>query len=583
METHNEKTTASGLLVSAAASSDSPVAIQTLENVALQIDHSGAASKSDSGIKVPLTRSQFILVFIGLMLGIMMAALDQTIVSTALKAIVQDLGHQDLVPWIGSAYLLTAAPFGALYGKFADLFGRKWVFVFALIVFEIGSFLCGIAPTMETLILGRAIAGVGGGGIFSCVLIIISDIVSIQDRGKFQGMIGACFGLSSVIGPLIGGAFSDHVSWRWCFYINLPLGVVTVGTVIVFLNFPIPEGALAAKVRRIDGYGIVTLFAAIIAIITPLQLGGSIWEWNSGPTVALFVLAPILFAMFAYVELKIAKEPIIPASMFLNSSIPALLVVAFCMGAGFFSAVYYISLFFQVVNGDSATSAGIKTIPLVFGVVILSITSGVYISKTGNYKRFLYIGPVFMIVGSVLVSFLDINSLLVEKIFYLLIFGIGCGAMIQTRVLAIQASVPIEFIAIVWRFRCLHIWNNLQQHHLIRRWKLPCPSGVSISGTIFNNIISSDVGNYPALLAAVKELQSHGIPAHPTEVLALSGMLKSIPFLANGSAANSDLIAVFNHGYKIAYLTLLVYPITILGMTFFIKQFSMRAPPVENK
>ncbi|KAJ3016809.1 UNVERIFIED_CONTAM: hypothetical protein HDU68_012013 [Siphonaria sp. JEL0065] len=561
---------ATGLLV--ATTAESSTTLSSLENGAIAIVDTdvemGTPKSVQNEVKVPLTRSQFILVFIGLMLGIMMAALDQTIVSTALKAVVGDLGHQDLVPWIGSAYLLTAAPFGALYGKFADLFGRKWVFVFALVVFEVGSLICAAAPTMETLILGRAIAGVGGGGIFSCVLIIISDIVSIQDRGKFQGMIGACFGLSSVIGPLIGGAFSDNVSWRWCFYINLPLGVITVATVIVFLNFPIPEGTLSSKISRIDGLGIVSLFATIICIITPLQLGGSIWDWNSAQTIVMFVLSPFLFAAFVYIEVKVAKEPIIPASMFMNASIPALLVVAFAMGAGFFSAVYYISLFFQMVNGDSATAAGVKTIPLVFGVVALSITSGVYISKTGNYKRFLFIGPVFMISGASLTAFLDVNSLLVQKVFYLLIFGIGCGAMIQTRVLAIQASVPVHLIAIVTAVSqtCMTLGGAF---------------GVSISGTIFNNIISTEINNYPTLTSAISQLQQHGIPAHPTEVLALSGMLKSVPFLTNGSAANDDLVAVFNHAYKIAYLTLLVYPIVILGMTPFIKQFSMRSPPTS--
>ncbi|KAJ3289465.1 hypothetical protein HDU79_004048 [Rhizoclosmatium sp. JEL0117] len=510
-------------------------------------------------VKVHLSKAQFISVFVGLLLGIMMAALDQTIVSTALKSVVADLGHQDLVPWIGSAYLFTAAPFGALYGKFADIFGRKWVFVFALVVFELGSFLCGIAPNMATLILGRAVAGVGGGGIFSCVLIIISDIVSIQDRGKYQGMIGACFGLSSVIGPLIGGAFSDHVSWRWCFYINLPLGVITVATVIAFLPFPIPEGSMASKIKRIDVFGIITLFASILCLITPLQLGGSVWAWNSAQTIIMFVLFPFCFAAFVYVELRIASDPIVPAGMFLNSSVPALLVVALCMGAGFFSAVYYISLFFQVVNGDSATSAGVQTIPLVFGVVILSIASGIYISKTGNYKRFYYIGPVFQIIGASLISTLNKDSNTAQKIFYLLIFGIGCGSLVQTRVLGIQASVPPKFIAVVTAISqtCMTLGGAI---------------GVAISGTIFNNVMSNDVSNYPNLLSAVAQLQSHGIPADPTEVLSLSGMIKESGFLQNATAASEELGLVFNNAYKIAYLTLLVYPIIILIMTFFITQ-----------
>ncbi|KAJ3062587.1 hypothetical protein HDU98_001533 [Podochytrium sp. JEL0797] len=549
-------------LLTAVASSSSATlenGLESLETKTKPITIADVESNPVSDVKVPLSKSQFVSVFVGLMLSIAMAALDQTIVSTALKSIVRDLGHQELVPWIGSAYLMTAAPFGALYGKFADLFGRKWVFVFALVVFEVGSLICGVATSMNLLILGRAIAGVGGGGIFSCVLIIISDIVSIQDRGKYQGMIGAVFGLSSVIGPLVGGAFSDHVSWRWCFYINLPLGVLTVGTVMLFLKFPIPEGTLSSKIMRIDGYGIVTLFLSIILLITPLQLGGSIWAWNAPQTIAMFALAPFCFAVYVYVELKVAKEPIVPASMFLNSSIPALLVVAFCMGAGFFTSLYYISLFFQVVNGDSATSAGIQSIPLMFGVVCLSIFSGIYISKTGNYRRFLLFGPVFMAAGSVLIAFLDGSSLLVERIFYLFIFGVGAGCLVQTRVLGIQASVPVEFIAIVTAVSqtCMTLGGAF---------------GVSIAGTIFNNVIASNVASYPTLMGAIVRLEAAGIPADPANVLQLSYVLQA----SGAGAANSELILVFNHAFKIAYLTLLVYPMGILVAACWVTQFGMR-------
>ncbi|KAI9350721.1 major facilitator superfamily domain-containing protein [Obelidium mucronatum] len=424
-----------------------------------------------------------------------LAALDQTIVATALKAIVTDFGKQDLVPWIGSAFLLTAAPLGTLYGKFADIFGRKLVFIFAIAVFELGSLLCGVATSMEFLIVGRAIAGVGGGGIFALVLIIISDIVSIQDRGKYQGAIGAIFGLSSVIAPLVGGAFSDHVSWRWCFYINLPLGAITLATVIFYLNFP--------PLNRIDTAGAVLLFACIIFI-------------------SMFILSVLLGAAFVYVEMKVAKEPIIPPGIFINSSVPALL------GVGF-----------QVVFQESATSAGLELIPLVFGLVITSMSSGLIASKYGRYRPFFFIGPIIMIAGTVL------NS----------------GIVTAT-------SVPIEMIAIATAL--IQTANTLGG-----------AMGVAITGTIFNNMV---------LQLFIQQLNARGIPAQTSEVLQLLGIMESaVNFYPKNDAAaaavynatlataQSQLVTGFNGAFKTAYLCALPYPVIILGLAFFIKQYQMKA------
>ncbi|KAJ3020485.1 UNVERIFIED_CONTAM: hypothetical protein HDU68_010156 [Siphonaria sp. JEL0065] len=538
---------------------------------------------SFSQVKVPLSRSQFIAVYIGLLLAIMLAALDQTIVSTALRAIVTEFGKQELVPWIGSSFLLTAAPLGTLYGKFADIWGRKPVFIFAIVVFELGSLLCGAATSMEFLIVGRAIAGVGGGGIFALVLIILSDIVSIQDRGKYQGAIGAIFGLSSVIAPLLGGAFSDHVSWRWCFYINLPLGAITLATV-AFLRFPAVEGTIREKIARIDGYGACLLFASIICLVTPLQLGGSIWEWASAQVIIMFILSIIFGAAFVYVELYIAKEPIIPPQIFINSSVPALLGVGLCLGAGFLSCAYYISLFFQVVFEESATAAGLELIPLVFGLVITSISSGVLTSKFGRYQPFFFVGPVVMIFGTVLVSGFDGNSSLVERVFFLIIFGLGVGCLMQMRVIAMQASVPHEMIAIATAL--IQTCNTLGG-----------AIGVAITGSIFNNLIVSNTANASELQLVVQQLNSHGIPAQTSEVLQLLGIFETagIYYPRNDTAAAAvynatlvmaqrQLIDGFNGAFRTAYLSALPYPVIILLLAFFIKQYQMKAggPGVAN-
>ncbi|KAJ3091152.1 hypothetical protein HK100_007261, partial [Physocladia obscura] len=526
-------------------------------------------------IKIVLSKPQFILVYISLILSIFMAALDQTIVSTALKAIVVDLRHQQLIPWIGSAYLMTAAPVGTLYGKFADIFGRKWVFVFAIVVFELGSLLCGVATSMEFLIVGRAVAGIGGGGIFALVNIIITDIVSMRDRAKYQAAVGAFFGLAAVIAPLVGGSFADHVSWRWCFYINLPLGAITLVNIILFLNFPPEFGSMKKKFGRVDIIGATLLFAAIICLITPLQLGGSIWAWNSAQVIATFVASVVLFVVFAYVELKVAKEPIVPPAIFINSSVPAFLVINVAMGAAFLAGVYYISLFFQVVFNDSATDAGLHIIPFVCGIVLLSLFTGFFVSKFGHYKIFFLVGPFIVAAGTILISMFDGSSTKAEQILYLAIFGIGLGNMIQLRVIGLQASVPLELIAIATAVgqTCNSLGSAI---------------GVAISGTIFNNVVTSNTANDVELQYFISKFQAMNITIQSSDVLSLLGLLQAsasnypsdpvaaAQYNATLATATFELVIGFNDAFKIAYLTLLPYPgIVLLMALFFVKQFSI--------
>ncbi|KAJ1567995.1 hypothetical protein HK096_007873, partial [Nowakowskiella sp. JEL0078] len=318
---------------------------------------------------VKLSKVQFAIVYIALTFSILLAALDQTIVSTALPSIVTEFQAANLISWVGTGYLLTACSFSAIYGKLADIFGRKTMILFAISIFEIGSLVCGIAPSMEVLIGGRVIQGVGGGGIFSLVLIIISDIVAFKDRGKYQGIIGAVFGMASVIGPLAGGAFTDSsLSWRF-FYFNssviLPVGGFTLLVIIFFLKFPPQEDkSILEKIKSIDYLGLLLILGSVTSILLPVQLGGSTWAWDSWYTIFCFVLAVVLIALLVFVELKIAKEPIIPANVFMNVTVYATLVIAFMLGGAFLAVVYYIPTFFQVVQNDGATISGLKTIPL---------------------------------------------------------------------------------------------------------------------------------------------------------------------------------------------------------------------------
>ncbi|KAJ3341112.1 hypothetical protein HDU83_006792 [Entophlyctis luteolus] len=555
--------------------------IDAQEDIELQAADAEAHGKVEStafgNVKVPLGRAQFALVYLGLMLAVLLASLDQTIVATALKAIVIDLGHQELISWIGSAYLLTAAPLGTLYGKFADIFGRKAMFLFALVTFELGSLICGLAPTMEVLIVGRAVAGVGGGGIFSLVLIILSDIVSLEDRGRFQGPIGAVFGLSAVIAPLLGGVFSDHVSWRWCFYINLPLGAITVLTVIAFLNFPPVEGSIREKIARIDGLGAVLLFIAVFSFMVPLQLGGSVWDWNSPQVIVLFVLSGVFAAIFVYVELRYAKEPIVPRTVFVNRSVPSLIGIALSLGAMFLSIGYYISLFFQVVFGDSATIAGVETIPLVFGLVFTSIASGILVSRLGKYRHFFFIGPIVMIIGAVLISYFDASSSLVKRVFFLFIFGLGLGSLIQMRVIAIQASVPPSLVAIATAL--VQTGNTLGG-----------AVGVAITGTVINNLVASNTADSASLSYFITAFNERGIAVKSSDVLTLLGLLEEASaYYPEGNATQAalynatlasavDALKVgFNDAFKVAVLSALPYAGVILLLAFFVQQFQMKS------
>jgi lipoprotein signal peptidase len=339
-------------------------------------------------------------------------------------------------------------------------------------------------------------------------------------------------------------------------------GVITVSTVVAFLNFASPGGSAMGKLKRIDWIGSLLLFAAIVCFLVPLQLGGSIWNWNDPQTIALFVTSGILFIAFVYVEYKVAPEPIVPPIMFSNRSVPALLVAAICLGAVFFSAVYYISLFFQVNYGNTATEAGLNTIPLVFGVVLLSIGSGFTVSRTGKYVPFLYAGSIITTIGIVLVSLLSPSSYRVQQIFYLFILGVGIGNMIQMRLIGLQASVDVSQIAVataVSQF-CQTLGGAL---------------GVAFTGTIFNNVLSSTVAGKPEFMAAYNTVAATHPGIKPTDVLLLRKIFVTSSVF---DAALQDLVQAFSTSFQLAYRWILPFSIMMLVMSLLVKPMVMRAP-----
>ncbi|KAJ3018158.1 hypothetical protein HKX48_003070 [Thoreauomyces humboldtii] len=427
-------------------------------------------------VRVPLRPLPFFLVFVSLCLSLFLAALDQTIVSTAVPKISAQFQAFDQSAWIGIGYLLTATALSPTWGKLADIFGRKASFIAAIVIFEIGSAVCGAAQNMPMLVIGRAIAGAGGGGLFSLILIIISDLVTFEDRGKYQGILGGVFGIASVVGPLLGGVFTDAGSggWRWCFFINLPLGAIAVGVILLVLHMPDTTGSLKEKLGRIDYLGTFFLLATIIFLLVPLEFGGTKWAWTEAKTIVLFVLGAVSLIAFIFVELRVAKEPIIPAALFESASVTCIIILSFFIGASFFALVYYVSDYFQVVNNSSATQAGISSIPLILAVSLLSIFAGQVISRAGVYVPFFWIGGILLTIGSGLMTTLSSTSNNGEKIGYLIIAGAGVGCLVQTKVIGVQASVDIKRIAIATAV------TNFAQ-------TLGGTFGVAIVGTVFNN------------------------------------------------------------------------------------------------
>lgn len=391
-----------------------------------------------------LSHRQILIIFSGIMLGMLLAAIDQTIVATALPTIVGDLGGLNHLSWVVTAYLLAETVSTPLFGKLGDLFGRKRLFQAAIVIFILGSILSGLATNMGQLIAFRAVQGVGAGGLIVLAMALIADVVSPRERGRYQGYFGAVFGVSSVAGPLLGGFLTDHLSWRWVFYVNVPLGILALFVTSAVL--PAAVQRQRGKVR-IDWAGTTLLSGAIVSLVLLTTWGGSEYAWGSPVIVGLGAAAVVLALAFVAVERRV-EEPAIPLRLFRIRTFTIAAGVSFVIGVGLFGSITYLPTFLQVANGASASNSGLLLVPMMGGLLVSSILAGRVITRTGRYRHFPIVGMGVASIGMYLLSTLGTDSSRWESGAYMVVLGAGIGMVMQIMVLATQNEAPIADLGV---------------------------------------------------------------------------------------------------------------------------------------
>ena len=510
-----------------------------------------SVAASDDVVSAPPTPARSLgLIIAALLLVMLLASLDQTIVSTALPTIVGELGGLEHLSWVVTAYLLASTITAPIYGKLGDLYGRKTILQVAVVLFLLGSVLCGLSGSMLQLIIFRAVQGLGAGGLMVTTMAAIGDLVSPRERGKFQGLFGGVFGISTVIGPVIGGFFVQHLSWRWIFYINLPLGIVALAVLAI---------ALPARTRRtshaIDYLGAVLLTGSLSSIVLFTSLGGATLAWSDPLIIALIVASVVFTVLFILAELR-AREPILPMGLFRNRVFLVSNIVGFIVGLALFGGVTFLPLYLQTVKGMSPTNSGLQLTPMMMGVLAASIVSGRMISSRGRYKIFPILGTAIMTVALFLFTTLGVETSVWVASGYMLVLGIGLGLVMQVLVLAVQNAVPFEALGVA-----------TASSNMFR--SIGGSIGIALFGALFAQKLASHLGAGLPAGAESGRMSPEALAALPPEVRA--------PFL---DAFASALHPVF---WVAAVIGLVGFLFTFLLKEVPLRPFAKRDEPGETE